>query len=217
MPRVDLDGRRAAREVLERQEVRFGQVDHVDVVANRGAVGRRVVGAEDLQLAPAPQGRLDGERNQVRLRVVIFADFAFRVGPRGIEIAQRRVVKVVGALVPLEDFLDHELGFAVRIHRLLQVIFSDGDVGRLAVGGAGRREHDVAHAVVDHRVEEVQRVHHVVAEIFARIADRFTHVGIGGKMDDRGHAVLLDHLARRALIGEISLDEGAPLTAHLWP
>ena len=38
----------ARRQGVERQDVRVSKVEHVDVVADRGAVGRRVVGAEDL-------------------------------------------------------------------------------------------------------------------------------------------------------------------------
>ena len=44
----------AGRRRLERPQVRVGEVDDVDVVADAGPVGRRVVVAEERQPAPAP-------------------------------------------------------------------------------------------------------------------------------------------------------------------
>src|SRR5262249_14234788 len=44
---------------FERQQVGLGEVIDVDVVADTGAVGRGVVGAEDLDGRPPPHGRLD--------------------------------------------------------------------------------------------------------------------------------------------------------------
>ncbi len=54
-------GGRAARcECLQRQDVRLGQVNHVDIVTNGGAVRRGVVGAEHLH------GRSLGPRGPAR-------------------------------------------------------------------------------------------------------------------------------------------------------
>ena len=47
----------ARLELLQRQQVGLGQVVHVDVVADAGAVGRRVVGAEDLDVRPLARAR----------------------------------------------------------------------------------------------------------------------------------------------------------------
>ena len=69
-------------ELLQRQQVRLGQVVDVDVVADAGAVRRRVVGAEDLDVRPLPERHLEDERDQVRLRVVVLADACRRRRPR---------------------------------------------------------------------------------------------------------------------------------------
>ena len=60
--------------------MRVGQVRHMDIVAHRGAVLSRIVGAENLQRRPAPKRRLDRERDQMRLGIVVLADLALRVG-----------------------------------------------------------------------------------------------------------------------------------------
>ena len=56
---------------LQRQEVRASQILDVDVVADGGAVGGRVVGAEDFHGFSLPEGGLEDQRDQVRLRLVI--------------------------------------------------------------------------------------------------------------------------------------------------
>ena len=63
----------AGHGLLQRQDVRAPEVLDVDVVADRGAVRRRIVGAEDRHgLALARRG-LQHERDQVRLGVVVLA------------------------------------------------------------------------------------------------------------------------------------------------
>ena len=80
--------------------MRLGQIGDVDVVAHRGAVGRRVVGAEDRERSPAAVRRLDRQRDEVRLRGVVLADFAVGIGAGGVEVAKRRVAQAVAPAVP---------------------------------------------------------------------------------------------------------------------
>ena len=75
-------------EPAEGPHVGVGQVGDMDVVAHRGAVGRRVVGPEDLRPPARPQRRADDERNQVRLGIVILADLAVGIGAGGVEVAE---------------------------------------------------------------------------------------------------------------------------------
>ena len=65
-------------DLLQREDVRGGQVIDVDVVADAGAVGRRVVGAEDLDVRALAERGLEDERDQVRFGVVVLADGAVR-------------------------------------------------------------------------------------------------------------------------------------------
>ena len=59
---------------VEGQQVGGGQVADVDVVADAGAVGGVVVVAEELELLAAAEGDLQGDRDEVGLRVVPLAD-----------------------------------------------------------------------------------------------------------------------------------------------
>jgi hypothetical protein len=61
-------------EAAKGQNVRGGQVVHVDVVADAGAVGRRVVGPEDGQLRVFALGGLERPRDQVGRVAVGLAD-----------------------------------------------------------------------------------------------------------------------------------------------
>ena len=79
---------RPGRVAFEREHVRAGEVVDVDVVAHRGAVARRVVGAEHLHVVADAGGGAQHERDQVRLRVVVLAERP--AGAGDVEVAQRR-------------------------------------------------------------------------------------------------------------------------------
>lgn len=85
-----MSGHRARSRVqlLDGDAVRLGQILHVDVVANAGTVGRGPVLSEERQRPATPQRGVNGERDQVRLRIVVLGEFARRVCPCGIEVAQ---------------------------------------------------------------------------------------------------------------------------------
>ena len=103
-------------ERVERAHVRIGQVAHVNVVAQAGAVGRRIVVAEHLQRPPAGR-RFDRARNQVDLGLVVLADRAVGMRARGIEVAQRDPAQAVRALDMRQRALDRQLGLAVGVDR----------------------------------------------------------------------------------------------------
>lgn len=74
----------------ERQQVGAGQVLDVDVVADAGAVDGGVVVAEELEFLPAAGGDVEGDGDEVGLRVVPFADgeAVAQVRPGDVEVAQ---------------------------------------------------------------------------------------------------------------------------------
>ncbi len=214
-PQVQPEVGRSGGQTREREQMGFGQVGHVNVVANGGSVGRWVVGAEDLELFAATESGFDREGNEMRFRVVVLADLAVGIGASGVEITERSESNGVGLLVPAEDLLDRELRLAVRIHRHLKLIFGDGDLGWLAVRRAGRREDDVPDAVVDHRIEQRQRVDDVVMKILARMDDRLADVRVRREMNDRRDFVLLDHAIDERAVSEVAFLERAPLDRPL--
>ena len=101
-------------QMIQRQQMRLGQVGDVDVVAHAGAVRRRIVGAEHLQRRPAAERGVDRQRDQVRLRLVILAEPAGGIGAGGIEVAQHAAAQPVDAPRPMQRALQHALALAVR-------------------------------------------------------------------------------------------------------
>ena len=114
--------------VLHSAHVRVGEIVHMNVIANAGAVRSRVVGPVDLQLAPGRGGGGKRQWNQVRLRVVEFADLAAFIGSRSVEIAQAYRAQSVGAAVSLERVFEKKLGRAIGIDRLARRLLRERNV-----------------------------------------------------------------------------------------
>jgi hypothetical protein len=76
----------ALLEVLQGEEVSLPEVVDVDVVSDRGSVGRVVVVAEHRDVRPLPQGGLEHEGNDVGLGIVVLP--VLRGGARGVEGAR---------------------------------------------------------------------------------------------------------------------------------
>ena len=175
---------RRRRPVFERgqgAQVRRGQIADVNVVAQAGAVGGRVILAKHAERRPAGRGA-NRQRDQVNLVTMIFADRAVGMRPRRIEVTQRDPLEPVRGGALRQFALDRELGLAVRIDRRGRVRLHDRHRGRLTVDGAGRGKHEAPDPRVAHGVEHGQRADHVVLVIRLRPADRFADVEPGRKM-----------------------------------
>src|SRR4029077_6719210 len=77
----------AGREVGEGGAVRARQIAHLDIVANTGAVGRRVVGAKDVEVAALAERGLAGDLDEVRCARRRLSRAPQRVGAGHIEVA----------------------------------------------------------------------------------------------------------------------------------
>ena len=86
-PGAEAEGLRglARQETPQRARVRQRAVRDVDVVPDRGAVGGRVVVAQDRERPRAARGRVDGERDEVRLAAPPLADQPARIGSGRVE------------------------------------------------------------------------------------------------------------------------------------
>src|SRR5262249_27217735 len=102
-----------AAEMLEGADVRVGQIGHVNVVANRSAVGRRILIAEYADFFVSIGGRGEDVGDQVGLRIVIFA--ATLGGAGGVEIAQAHGFQAVSCVVGFKKAFEGELRPAIRI------------------------------------------------------------------------------------------------------
>src|SRR5215472_11375600 len=83
------------------------EIADVHVIADRRAVGRIVIGAKYLDGGIPALRCCDDERNEVRFRRVVLADFAVGISPGRIEIAQIEAAPPVARIFK-------------RIRRLLQ-------------------------------------------------------------------------------------------------
>src|SRR4051794_18730528 len=72
-------GARAAfGQVREGANMRVRQVRHMDVVADRGPVGGRIIGAVDLDRARVVERRTYRQRDQMRFGIMVFAGISVR-------------------------------------------------------------------------------------------------------------------------------------------
>ena len=76
--------------------------------------------------------------------------------------------------------------------RALRVLLGNGQLFRNSIGGAGGGIDDVLHPLVEHGVQQIQSVHNVIAEIFARLPYRLSNISGRGKVDHGLDVVLLD-------------------------
>src|SRR5271166_2758855 len=74
-----------AIDVFQGEHVGIGYVENVDKVADAGAVGSRIVEAEDFHLRKNSQSGVEDPRNQVGFHAVVFATLF--AGAGGVEIA----------------------------------------------------------------------------------------------------------------------------------
>ena len=111
--------------MAERPDVGISQIVDIDVVADRGAIRRRIIGPIDFDVGALAESCLDNQGNQVSLGVVVFSQLTFRISARSVEIAQRHPLSAIADTVPLDRPLHGELAFAVGVYRLLWVIFRD--------------------------------------------------------------------------------------------
>jgi hypothetical protein len=71
------------------------QVSHVDIVANRRPIWRRVVGAKNIDRATPAERSLNNQRNLMGFRKVILPQLVVRISPGGIKVAQCSIGETV--------------------------------------------------------------------------------------------------------------------------
>src|SRR5205085_8633956 len=103
---------------LQRQNMRAGEIQDVDVVADASAVRRIVIRAVNFHVRVFSERDLQHVRDEVSLNAMFFAEI-FR-GARGVEITQRDEAELVNLVVPAQDFFESQLRFTVRIDRTLR-------------------------------------------------------------------------------------------------
>ena len=115
-------GRRSACasvQVRQGVDVSAGDVQDVNVVADAGAVPRRIVVAVDLQPLALAGGHLSDDRQQIRRGLQRrFAEMAARVGARRVEVAQDGNAPLrVGVVDIAQHLFGHLLAASVGVRR----------------------------------------------------------------------------------------------------
>ncbi len=85
----------AVAQVIQRGAMGAGQIGDVDVVADAGAVGRRIVGAEDLQLRAQPSAASTATLIRWVASGVDWPVRCLRIGAGDVEIAQDDMAETV--------------------------------------------------------------------------------------------------------------------------
>ncbi len=125
------------------------QIGDVDVVADAGAVGRRVVGAEHIHLGAFAESCLDRHLDEMGCALGGLPGAQLGVGAGDVEITQDHVIEGVGDAGIAQHDLGHELRGAVGRHRGHRIILADRHLGGVAVDRCGRGEDELVDAAPD--------------------------------------------------------------------
>src|SRR5699024_7471290 len=153
------------------------EVEDVDVIAHRGAVGGGPVVAEHEDLVPVAQGDLQHQGNEVGFHHPVFTDVP--VGSGHVEIAQAGSPQAIGMGIGGDRVIDGQLRGAVGVGGGGGHVLGDGNLFRFTVGGRGGGEHEVVHAVGAHRIQQGQGGDHIMLPVVGRVFHGFAHEGAG--------------------------------------
>ena len=109
--------------------------------------------------------------------------------------------------IEFEPNLVKRIRAVVGVQDLLLGLLGNGQLFRNSISGAGGGIDDVLHALVEHGVQKIQSVHNIIAEIFARLPYRLSHIGGSGKVDHGLDAMLLKRALNGGLIGQVGFHQ----------
>src|SRR5712692_6562135 len=102
-----------AIDLLKRADVRIGDIEHVDVVAEAGSVRCGIVRAEDIDMGQSAASGVENPRNEMSFDAMMLA--AFLGGSGSVEIAEGHVLEPGVDVVIRENLFEYELGFTVGV------------------------------------------------------------------------------------------------------
>ena len=162
--------------------MRLGEIGDVHVVAYAGPVRGRPVLPEDDELRPPAERRVDHQRHEMRLGLVVLAERAFGIGAGRVEIAQPRAAQPVHAIGPVERALDHVLALAIGRGWLDGIVLADRRVARRAIEVGGAAQHEARDAVAQAGIDQRDAVIGVLDEIPKRVLHALAHQRARGEM-----------------------------------
>ena len=138
---------------------------------------------------------------------MVLADEAVLGRTRGVEVAQEDALEAVGAVAVLADLLQHELGAAVGVDRVLFLRLGNRDLRGLAVGGAGGGEDEALRAGQNHGAQQHERLGDVVLVVLQRVLHGLAHLNEGGEVNDGIELAVDEQRIDDGGIAEIALHE----------
>ena len=209
VPRFHVEtGSSVAAEPVQRRDVPGREVLDVDVVAHAGAVGGRVVVAEDPE-AVEPADRDLGEVGHEVVRDVgrVLAERPRGVRTDRVEVAQQRhPPRRVGERDVAQHLLLHHLGPAVGVGRRGRQVLVHRHRGVGAVDRRGGGEDEPAHPVPAHGAHEREGRAEVVLVVLQRLGDRLADGLEPGEVDDGVERLVGEEVLGLVVVGEV---EGA--------
>src|ERR1700687_1786111 len=192
-----------AVDFLKSADVRIGDIEHVYVVADAGAVRRGIVSAEDIDMGQSSVGGIEDTGNEMSFHAMMLA--AFLGGSGSVEIAEGHILESGGDLVIRQNLLEHELGFTIRIDGRLPMVFGDGNDFGFAISGCSEEKMNFFYAVARDRIEQVHATGHVRGVKNTRLGYGFGDQGLGGEVHHGVNLVLREDVFNLGAIGEIYL------------
>lgn len=195
----------AGREGLD---VGLSQVGDVNIVANAGAVGSRVITAQNIDVGPFSEGHLEDQRNQVGFNPVVLPEFVTCSG--SVEVPERDELQPVQLMVPAKDLFKHQFGFAVRVDGPLRETLIHWNLVRWSVRGAGGTKDEFPNPGGHGRIRQVDGVAYIVPKILGRIGHGFADQGVRGEMNDGLGLGTFDRLRDPVAVLQIQVDKPRP-------
>ena len=194
-------------EVIHGLDMRVGDVAHVKVIADAGAVAGVVVGAEDGHLRQLARRHLHDDGDQVvGLVGREFAVQSGRMRPHRVEIAQNQGAHPrVGHRLALDHALADLFRVRVRARGCAQRgLFAHRQILDVAIHGCRRGEQQVLDPELPASLQHVHHGAEVVAVVHQRLLHRLAHGLVGGEMDDAHHAgIFLENTEERLPVADI--------------
>jgi hypothetical protein len=183
------------------------EIGYVNVVADAGAIRRRIIGTEDVDFRPQAECGFYCDLDEMRGAPGRLAGAAERVGAGDVEITQDHMREAVGAPCIARHDLGHEFGGAIGRGRHRGVVFARRHPLGIAINRGGRREDEMAHAGLDGGLDQGARFHRIVKIVAERIANRVRHHDRSGEMDDGVDPMLGDQRGHERLITDLAVDQ----------
>src|SRR6202045_1403967 len=192
-----------AVDLLKSADVRIGDIEHVDVIADAGAVRCGIVRSEDIDMGQSTAGGIENPGNEMSFHAMMLAALLGRSG--SVEIAEAHGFESGVDLVIGQNLFEHELGFAIRIDGRLAMVFRDGNDFGFAVGGGSGRKNEFLDAVARDSIKQVHTTGHVRGVKNTGLAYGFGDQGLGGEVHHSVNLVLCEDAFNLKAVGEIYL------------